>query len=56
MSSKGYTILGWLVWRIGSRVAKRKLAANRGKVGAVAAIVAVVAIGLALASGDDDDE
>lgn len=56
MRSKGYTILGWLVWQGFSRTAKRRLAANRGKLGAVAAIVAVVAIGLALASGDDEDE
>jgi hypothetical protein len=26
MRTRGYTILGWFVWKIGSRVAMRKLA------------------------------
>jgi hypothetical protein len=29
MRTRGYTILGWLVWKIGSRVAMRKLAEKR---------------------------
>jgi hypothetical protein len=29
MKTGRYTILGWLVWKIGSRVAKRKLAERR---------------------------
>ena len=28
MNSKGYTVLGWIVWQIGSRVAKRKMVAE----------------------------
>ena len=31
MSKRGYTILGWIVWRVGSRVAKRKVAQKREK-------------------------
>jgi len=54
MTSRGYTVLGWLVWQIGSRVAKRKIAQNRSKLGAVAVIVAVVIAGVVLAAGDDD--
>jgi hypothetical protein len=54
MSSKGYTVLGWVVWQIGSRVAKRKLAQNRSKAAAVATILLVVIAGIALASGDDE--
>ena len=54
MSSKGYTVLGWIVWRVGSRVAKRKLAQNRSKLVSAAVVAAVVLIGIALASGDDD--
>lgn len=54
MTSKGYTVLGWVVWRIGSRVAKRKLAERRLEIGAAAIVLAVVAAGIALAAGDDD--
>jgi hypothetical protein len=53
VSSKGYTILGWIVWQIGSRVAKRKLAQNRLKVGAAAAVVLVLVAGVAAARSGD---
>jgi hypothetical protein len=49
MSTKGYTILGWLVWQVGSRVAKRKLAQNRAKLGAAAIVLLVLAAGIAAA-------
>jgi hypothetical protein len=56
MSTRSYTVLGWLVWQIGSRIAKRKIAENRGKLGA-AGIVALVVIGGVIAArvsaGDD---
>ena len=56
MNGKGYTVLGWLVWQIGSRVAKRKIAQNKAKIGA-AGVVALVLIGGVVAakatSGDD---
>ncbi len=45
MSTKGYTVLGWLVWQVGKRVARRKLAENRVKLGAAAVVGAVVAAG-----------
>jgi hypothetical protein len=48
VSSRGYTILGWIVWQIGSRIAKRELAANRAKVGAAAAVALVLVAGLAV--------
>jgi hypothetical protein len=44
MTYKGYTLLGWLVWQIASRVAKRKMAQNRAKLGA-AGVVALVLVG-----------
>jgi hypothetical protein len=62
---RGYTILGWLVWQIGSRVVKRKvgqtMAENRVKLGLAGAVLLVVGGGLAaLASrsggGSGDDE
>jgi hypothetical protein len=65
-SRRGYTILGWLVWQIGSRVVKRKvvqtMAENRVKLGLVGAVLLVVGGGLAAlaarSSGDrsGDDE
>ena len=44
MSNKGYTVIGWIVWQIGKRIAARKMAQNRVKLGA-AGIVALVLIG-----------
>jgi hypothetical protein len=55
MSTRGYTVLGWIVWQIGSRLAKRKVAQNRVKLGA-AGVVALVLIGgvvAAKAGGND---
>jgi hypothetical protein len=56
MGSKGYTVLGWLVWQVATRVAKRKMAQNKLKLGAVATVLLVLAAGLAAAkaaSGED---
>ena len=55
MNSKSYSVLGWIVWQIGSRVARKKMAQNRVKLGA-AGIVALVLVGgvLAARSGDDN--
>jgi hypothetical protein len=48
---RGYTLLGWLVWRIGSRVAKRKvgqkMAENRVKLALAGAVLLIVGGGLA---------
>ena len=56
MSSKGYTVLGWIVWQIASRVAKRKIAQNRAKIGA-AGVVALVLVGgvIAARAGGSDE-
>ena len=56
MSSRGYTVLGWIVWQIATRVAKRKMAQNKVKLGAAATVGAVLVAGLIAAkasSGDD---
>ena len=53
MSSKGYTVLGWIVWQIASRVAKRKIAQNRVKIGAAAAVMLVLVAGVAAARSGD---
>ena len=55
MSSKGYTVLGWVVWQIASRVAKRKMAQNRTKLGAVG-LIALVLLGGVLAAKHDSDQ
>ena len=49
MRSSGYTILGWIVWQVASRVAKRKIAQNRVKIGAAAAVMLVLVAGVAAA-------
>lgn len=54
MSSKGYTVLGWVVWQIASRVAKRKISQNRTKIGAAAVVVLVLVLGVAAARSGDD--
>ena len=57
MNSKGYTVLGWVVWQIASRVAKRKIQQNRVKLGAAGVVVLVLVAGLAAAkSGSGGDE
>ena len=54
MGPKGYTVLGWAVWQIGSRVAKRKIAQNRTKLGA-AGVIALVLIGGVIAAKHDSE-
>ena len=49
MSTKGYTFLGWVVWQLGSRLLKYKIAENRVKVGAAGVVVLVLMGGVAAA-------
>jgi hypothetical protein len=59
MSSKGYTVLGWAVWQVATRVAKRKMRANKVKLGAAATVLLVLIGGLAIAkatTGTASDE
>jgi hypothetical protein len=54
MPTRGYTVLGWVVWQIASRVAKRKIQQNKVKLGAAGVIVLVVLGGiLAARSGSE---
>ncbi len=55
MSSKAYTVLGWIVWQVGSRLAKRKMAQNRAKLGAAGVIALVVLGGVLAARGERGD-
>ena len=54
MGPKGYTVLGWAVWQIGSRVAKRKVAQNQAKLGAIGAIALVLISGVIAAKSSSD--
>jgi hypothetical protein len=57
MSTRAYTVLGWAVWQVASRVAKRKIAQNRAKLGAAGVVLGVVVAGLIAAraaSGSED--
>jgi hypothetical protein len=55
MNTKGYTVLGWAVWQVASRVAKRKIAQNRAKLGAVA-VIALVLVGGVVAARASTEE
>ena len=55
MSGKGYTVLGWVVWQVGSRGAKRKIAQNRVKIGAAGVVVLVLLGGVAAAKSGQTD-
>jgi hypothetical protein len=56
MTTRGYTVIGWLAWQILSRVVGRKVTQNRVKLGA-AATVALVLVGgiLAAKTASSDD-
>jgi hypothetical protein len=55
IGTRGYTVLGWVVWQFASRLAKRKVAQNRVKLGAVAVIVLVLIGGIAAARAGDNE-
>jgi hypothetical protein len=56
MTTRGYTILGWIVWQLGSRIAKYKMSRSRLKLGAAGAVALVILGGIvaAKAGGNDD--
>lgn len=57
MTTKGYTVLGWLVWQLVFGGAKRTVQQNRAKLGAIGVIALVFAAGAVAAksgSGSDD--
>jgi hypothetical protein len=49
MGTRGYTVLGWAVWQVATRVAKRKMRQNKVKLGAAATVLLVLIGGLAIA-------
>ena len=46
MTPTGYKILGWAVWQIASRVARKKMVQNRAKLGAAGVVALVLVAGL----------
>jgi len=52
---RGYTILGWIVWQIGKRVAAKKMAQNRVKLGAAGTVLLVLIGGVIAAKAAADD-
>jgi len=52
--TKRHTLLGWVVWQLGKRVAKRKASQNRAKLSAVGVIALVLIGGLIAAKNDSD--
>jgi hypothetical protein len=56
MSNRGYTVLGWAVWQVATRVAKRKMRQNRVKLGAAATVLLVLIGGLAIARATASDD
>ena len=55
MTTKGYTVLGWLAWQVLSRVVPRAIAQNRVKLGAAATVGAVIAAGIVAARASSDN-
>jgi hypothetical protein len=55
VNRKGYTVLGWLVWQVASRVAKKKVQQNQIKLGAVGVVALVLIAGIVAAKGGDSD-
>ncbi|MBA2506135.1 MAG: hypothetical protein H0V29_09345 [Thermoleophilaceae bacterium] len=52
---KPYGIFGWVVWQIVRRVAGRKMAQNRVKLGALGVVGAVLVAGVIAARAGSDE-
>jgi hypothetical protein len=56
MTTSGYTFIGWIVWQLGSRLLKRKIAENQVKLGAAGVVLLVLAGGVAAAKAASSDD
>jgi predicted PurR-regulated permease PerM len=56
MTTRGYTVLGWLAWQVLKRVVKPKVADNKVKIGAAATVFAVLAAGVLAARASSSDD
>jgi hypothetical protein len=55
MTTRGYTVLGWLAWQVLKRVVKPKIAEHKVKIGAAATVFAVIAAGVVAARASSSD-
>ena len=55
MTTRGYTVLGWLAWQMLKRVVKPKIPENKVKIGAAATVFAVLAAGVVAARASSGD-
>jgi hypothetical protein len=55
MTTRGYTVLGWLAWQVLRRVVPRAIAENKVKIGAAATVAAVIAAGIVAARATTSD-
>jgi predicted PurR-regulated permease PerM len=55
MTTRGYTVLGWLAWQVLKRVVKPKISENKVKIGAAATVFAVLAAGVLAARASSSD-
>jgi len=55
MTTRGYTVLGWLAWQVLKRVVKPKITENKVKIGAAATVFAVLAAGVVAARAASND-
>jgi hypothetical protein len=57
MKARGYTVLGWLVWKLVSGFVRWKVGQNKAKLGAAGAIALVLVGGVVAAkSASNGDE
>ena len=55
MTTRGYTVIGWLVWQLLKRVVPRTIEQNKVKIGAAATVAAVIAAGIVAARASSGD-
>ena len=55
MTTRGYTVMGWLVWQVLKRVVPRAVEKNKVKIGAAATVFAVIAAGILAARASSDN-
>jgi hypothetical protein len=46
MGTRGYTVLGWVVYQIGTRLLKKEVKSKRTKLGAAGVVALVIAGGV----------
>jgi hypothetical protein len=55
MTTRAYTVLGWITWQVATRVAKRKMAENKVKLGAAATVLLVLVGGVLAARAASEE-